>query len=230
MRWIAVLRHIFFPSKCIFCGRVVEAGGYVCSDCKRTLPYAGGELCPRCASSACRCHRRPPVYDRAVVPFYYERRAAEAIKRFKFGDRPQDAVGLSAFIAERLSQADDIPMPDVIIPVPMYRKNKAERGYNQSELLAKELSRRLQIHTDFYSFQKLRPSRTQHQLSAAERRQNLSDCFAVTVPGAICGKKILLVDDVITTGATLDACASILRQSGAQYIIAAAVCTTGCRK
>ncbi len=211
------LFHLFFPNRCIFCNAVIGAKGHCCDSCQELLPYAVGDrVCPRCGSDPCRCGQKLPAYDRAVSPFYYDLGAKNAILQLKFHGRKSYAKGLAAEMYKKLLLEGALPEQAVITAVPMLRKDEYARGYNQAELLAKHLSKLAKI-----PYQKLlikqRGTKKQHELGFLERRKNLKNAFSLTEEGRryllehSCD--VILCDDVLTTGATLDECARVIREA-----------------
>lgn len=221
--WQKLLAFIFpNPSMCVLCETRTDALT-VCEDCQahwRVVAEQEGQ-CYRCGhfgtrARVCDICRDWPRYflgNTAFLP--YDGDVAEAIKRFKYAGEPWRAEGFAALFAERSA-----PRVDVIVPVPLHKKRLRERGYNQSKLLAQVLAAvwQLPMRDDLLA----RTVNTRHQvgLSKTERRQNVNGAFAVPerVRADLAGKRVLLVDDVITTGSTLLACAKALHQAGAAQV------------
>ena len=111
----------------------------------------------------------------------------------------------------------------VLVPVPLFRKQKRRRGFNQAELIAQELSRFFQIPLEAANLIKIRKTKSQARLNKEQREVNLKNSFALKNPAVIAGRKIILIDDVITTGATLEECAKALKQAGAKQVWGLAV-------
>ena len=224
------LAHWFFPNTCIFCNEVIGPAGYCCERCAKQLPLAPEDCCLGCGTSPCQCGREECFYDRAVSPFVYDLGAKNAVSMLKFRGRKSYAKGLAKAMAERLSQTGDLTELTVVTAVPMYRKDEYDRGYNQAELIAKEIARltglpyrRLLV--------KLRSTPKQHNLTAGTRRENLRQAFASAEKDGFYQRKqvVLLCDDVLTTGATMNECAKTLKAAGAGKIICCTAAVATCR-
>lgn len=207
-----------FPARCLGCGRRGEA---LCPRCTDALPYLPVASCSRCAlpkrdGAACRaCSRIPFALAAVRAACAYEGVARKAVHAFKFrsGRYLAPVLGdqLRRVVTRRPLQAD------ILVPVPLTPSRLRDRGYNQAELLAAELADTLggAIETDLL-WREERPP--QHTLLATERRVNARGAFHCADPATAAGARILLVDDVLTTGATLGACAEALMSAGAARV------------
>jgi ComF family protein len=181
---------------CDKCGKYLENGGSFCMDCI-TMP--------------------PSFYiARAVGP--YEDTYRIAIKVFKFLCRKYLGVKMGKMMAEVVKAEPRFQSIDMIIPVPISQKNLRERGFNQTEILASQISKELSIRVDSQILQRIKEVPSQRELSREERQINLLYAFEVKEPSKIIGKNILLVDDVFTTGSTSRECARILLQAGVDKV------------
>ena len=170
-----------------------------------------------------RCARAAPRFDRAWVPWRYGGELAVAIRRWKYGGagqsgRPELSRPLAALAADALlAAAADV---DALVPVPVHARRRRERGFSQAERLL--AAARGFVHglprIDARSLVRVRATVDQAGLSRAERQRNVRDAFAVVAPGAVAGASLLLVDDVMTTGATADAAARALLAAGARRV------------
>lgn len=218
------LASLLFPPRCCFCGGIVRDASRPCPSCEKRLSLILGRKCPLCGAGEelCRCRKQPRDFDRCVSCAYYSGPMKRAIHHFKFRGAPGAAVPLAGLMETALkSELAGIPF-DRITFVPMAPARQRMRGYNQAELLARELSRRTGIPLEGL-LEKTKDTPMQHTLNAQERRENLRGSFAVT--GPVRGRTILLVDDVVTTGETLQECARCLRDEGAKAIY----CVTAAR-
>lgn len=150
--------------------------------------------------------------------YYYEGRLLEAIHRFKYGGDMALLKPLGLLLLDGVKVLGE--MPDAIVPVPLHRKRLKERGFNQSLLLARELSRELSIGVDYLNLKRTLHTHPQINLKAKERRQNVRGAFEAVNPSRLRGRRILLVDDVFTTGATVRECAKALKKTGAEVFVA----------
>ena len=208
-RMIEAVENAFFPVRCPYCDKVIYHEQYACEECKSEMPelpitnYIEGGY--RCTS-----------------PFLYKEKFAEAVKAFKFSNRAQYAKQLAFAVVTALNYTNKLEY-DYVTCVPMYPEQKAERGYNQAELLAKECAKLLGIkYID--ALEQFKQNKPQHTLKGSERRKNVKGVYRAINKDKLKGKKILLVDDIITTGNTLAECAKMLKKSGCEEIDCAAVC------
>ena len=205
---------------CDVCGREVFGNERVCTACMKTLPWNNGAMCPFCGRKteepgAClECKERPLVVSKARSAFTHEGEAMKLVLRFKRGAKYLcRALGDALYpVAEReFSEAEALTF------VPMTEKAEKKRGYNQSRLLAQELAERLQKPC-LAPVIKQRESAAQKTLTRSERQTNLEGCFRVTDRAAVKGKRILIIDDTMTTGATSDELATRLKRAGAREV------------
>jgi ComF family protein len=204
-------------SDCLLCLEPVRQG-IVCNNCERLLAFRGLR-CLRCAGpigvpGTCgRCLRRPPGFDLAVTAFDYRFPIDHLVHRFKFGSDPVagaflgDALAREAALAER---------PALLVPSPMSAHRLRERGFNPAAELARRVGRRLRLPVDARAVAKVRHTAPQAGLGQAERQQNLRGAF-VAGP-EVEGLPVAIVDDVMTTGATLATIAGALREAGATRV------------
>lgn len=211
MRFLDTLLNLLFPPKCPFCGRVLDRPG-VCPACEAALPWLAEEdgLWTLPADVPC------------AAPLRYEGLARKGLLRFKFQGASAAAEPLGELIARCAAErfAGEF---DVVTWVPVSRKRLRQRGYDQAELLARAACR-LWNTRPVRLLDKRRDNPAQSGLhDAVLRRENVRDVYAAS--GAAAGRRILLVDDICTTGATLSSCALALRQAGAETVL----CCTAAR-
>lgn len=209
-----------FPLGCVVCGEAGAHGRDLCLACHAALPWQPA-ACPRCAlptpgGAACgECRGRPPGALTAVhAVFEYAFPLDRLLPRLKFHQGFASGRVLAGCMAERLRGA---PTPDALVPVPLHRNRLRSRGYDQSLELGRPLARalRLPLRTDLLARHK--PTVAQSRLDAPARQRNLRDAFAVAA-GTRLPAHVALVDDVMTTGATLQAAAHALREAGVQRV------------
>lgn len=157
------------------------------------------------------CATRRPAFSYARSAGLYEGVLREALHAFKFAGKTALARVLADLAIEQCGEALPI-LPEVVVPVPLHRSRQRERGFNQSALLAARIARGLAVPCSAYLLRR-RPTRAQSDLSAAERRANVRDAFVAS--GGVAGRHVLVVDDVLTTGATVSECAHALLGAGA---------------
>lgn len=219
------LRDNLFPEKftCHICG-VEIFEDYLCPDCLKAAVFNDRTTCPVCgrrtgkAEVCLECKAHMPAYKRAVSVFVYEGTGGELVVRFKNG-KPYMYSYLARLLAEKIAQ---LPAADGIVFVPMTKRAERARGYNQSRLLADEVSALSGIPVVYGAVEKTEETVAQKGLSRAERMNNLKDCFKAD-KRKINGKTLLIIDDVMTTGATLDCLSVALKKAGAAEIYAATV-------
>ena len=214
-----------YPQRCAYCGRVIDLRLTVCPQCADALQEIKGEVCLLCGcmKADCSCEGKKSYYRAVAAPFYYSGSAGNLIRRFKFQNEPQLGKQLAAKMAETLSEVYGDVHFDAVIPVPMYRDKLAERGYNQAEILAKELAGLTGIPF-LPALEKSCDTKPQHTLPHDARTANLLGAFTCGENG-FSGKTLLLTDDIKTTGSTLNECAKTLLIGGAQsvYCLCAAI-------
>lgn len=211
------LLDVLFPPRCSHCratGTVLCATCLstaraprppLCSRCGRTLP-ATGESCPTCSAghgpTALRSIRVAALHDGAM---------RDGVLALKYRGQRRLAGPLGGVLAEAVRASGDLP--DIIVPVPLHAGRRRERGYNQAELLARSCARQLGVPCETNVLARLRATIPQVGLAVAERRVNVSGAFALVTPRAVqrlVGRRVLVIDDVTTTGSTLDAAATAL--------------------
>ena len=220
-----------YPLECVGCG---VSGKVICDRCAEELPFLGPphcrvcaapgviELCQACAQSARR-------FDGVRAPFRYEGSIRQAILAMKYGGIRAAAPQLGDMLAEYL-EANPLP-GDLIAPVPMHAGRRRERGFNQAELLARRVAGRCGLPYQSDLLERTRRVDPQAGMtSAATRVTNVADSVAVLRPSDVDGAQIILVDDVATTGSTLDACAAVLKESGAVSVWCLTLAVAGNRR
>jgi len=207
---------------CDVCGREVFGGERVCAHCLKTLPLNNGAICPLCgrkvleAGVCLECKARPPKCDKARSVCVYEDDAAKIILQFKNGAKYyyRTITELMLPVLER-----EFADADLITFVPMTEKAEKQRGYNQSLLIAEEIAKRTGKEL-FKTITKVKDTPQQKTLTAAERETNLQGCFRLTNKPAVKGKRVLIIDDTYTTGATTSVIASLFKRAHATEVYA----------
>jgi ComF family protein len=241
-----------FPHRCAACGKLLAAGPpaveapdpvavkimrpYVCPGCLEGLMPMEHPLCTCCGvmfkgrtgeDHPCgRCIESPPAFRLARAAVVYDRSMVAVIQRFKYKGKAHLAKPLGALLGAAFRCYWAGAGIDLVLPVPLHRRRLKTRGFNQSLLLIRELRRHggvagSAVETDILV--RRRATSTQAGLRRSERRENVSGAFDVRHPERIKGKRVLLVDDVITTGATADACARVLLENDATRVDVLAV-------
>ncbi|MFO7160346.1 MAG: ComF family protein [[Clostridium] cellulosi] len=224
-----IIISLFFPHRCPFCGKTVPSNMAICKDCAGTLPYVTGKTCPRCGRGFefCHCRGNKFAFERCVSPLYYEGSVRKSIINFKFHAKQSSAAAYAALSAQMIKREYDWQQFDFITCVPLTKREFKKRGFNQSEVFARALSRKLGIpYKD--ALCKPRDVKPQRTLNSEERWLNTAGAFSAkgSFPGAV----VLLIDDVITTGATLSDCARALKKAGAKQVFCATIACTAPNK
>ncbi|WP_181297891.1 ComF family protein [Pseudomonas sp. Q2-TVG4-2] len=215
--WLKLEHH------CQLCDERCETGHSLCGPCEAELPWLGGQ-CSICAlplaatALICgQCLKHPPAFEHVAVPWRFAFPVDSLISRFKHQSRWPFGRLLSEHLARYLQHRFDegLPRPDLLLPVPLARKRLRQRGFNQAQMLANWLSPVLNLPVRNELLQRTQDTQSQQELDAAGRRRNLRQAFALTDERQIVGRHVAVIDDVLTTGATAEALARLLKHAGA---------------
>jgi competence protein ComFC len=219
---MGTLLSLIFPRRCPFCGSAVAHDEQVCGHCAEKLPFVTGEICPRCGRGRefCRCAAQDFEFERCAAPFYYEGVVRRGIINFKFHARQSSASAFAFFTAKTVKREFAGVDFDFVSCVPLTRAELKKRGFNQSEIFARALAGELSLpyRETLVKPHDVSPQRT---LPARQRCDNVAGAFSAAP--LLKGGRILLVDDVVTTGATLSECARELKLSGAKSVYCAVI-------
>lgn len=238
-KFFEYIAEIVFPStfKCVFCSKELNAKipTCTCEECEKKLPYITGKTCKKCGdvinsmSDYCIiCKDTKRYFDIAYAPFVYKNQISAAIKKFKFENAKYLFKPMSTYLAK--CYFENAITADIIAFVPMTEEKQKERGYNQAGELAKNLAKYIGLPYDENTLQKVKNTPRQVDLVFEERSKNVKDAFWVTDRKTFKDKVILLIDDVMTTGATCDECAKALKKGGAKKIIVLTLARTHIEK
>lgn len=208
MKLLRIFLDLVYPPKCPFCGHILERGEVdLCFHCQRCLPWTKGENKP------------VDFCDVSLSPLWYRDGARQAVHRYKFHYGRMHSRYLGTLMAQCLSDRWAEPV-DAIVWVPLSKQHRRRRGYDQAELLARRVGELLDIPV-VDGLEKVRNTETQSHLSQdSARRANVLGAYRVKEGAELAGKRLVLVDDVVTSGATLSECASCLRMAGAESVAA----------
>jgi ComF family protein len=224
------IADVIFPPRCITCGNLLEQHGPLpfCQLCMAGIHFIGSPLCSRCGTpfpvtegedhlcGDCLMTERPYAVARSVGR--YEETLLTAIHLFKYRGKTGIGEVMGKIMADFAAGIWDMKIFERILPVPLHRKRLRERGFNQAVILAREISKRFALPLDFTSFRRDLFTPPQVGLGRKERSANVHGSFTVAHPERIAGRRVLLVDDVYTTGSTLTECARVLIRAKAEAV------------
>ena len=233
MRLLSGLIDIIYPPRCHICmdfldDHPVERGD-ICDTCFAGFKSLSHPYCSICGEPfkskveedhLCeRCLRKRPFYDELRAPYLYEETLRDAIQLIKYSGRSNilKPLGLllGAFAKNRIDDTKNM----IMMPVPLHRKKLRQRGFNQSAMIVKSASPILETETDFFTLIRTRYTNSQTGLNPEERRKNVRGAFEVSPRTDLEGKSVILVDDVATTGSTLNECARVLKKAGCERVL-----------
>lgn len=222
---------ILYPARCPVCHGVVRGSGKVCPKCRKKLPYVKEPRCKKCGKEIekqeqeyCRdCQRFSHAFTMGAAVFAYDETMRRSITMFKYHNRREYALFYAEEMYRCYGRLIRFWAPDVIVPVPVHRKKKRQRGFNQAELVAKKLGKLTGIPTDCTYLVRTEYTTPQKELTRQQRKENLRRAFGVKKTGKHY-KRVLLIDDIYTTGATVDAVSEILRENQTKIIFFLTIC------
>ena len=225
-RLASQILNLFFPARCPVCNEIGQRHMHLCDSCEETVVRIT-DRCLGCGSprASCTCSKHNFSLFLAS-PFVYEGKLREAIHRFKFGGETDIVKFFAKETAEIVAKEFGDVKFDVVTCVPQTKRKHRKRGYNQSALLAEEIAKQLSLPYDELLLIKTRETADQHDLKGKERIKNLKDAFTADKPDSVIDKNILLVDDIKTTGATLNECRKALLKAGAAAVRCATIAVT----
>lgn len=198
---------LIYPPKCVFCGTVIDKSD-ICEECEKSLPFTKGDS----------IYQEFPFVDKCISPLYYKDYVRRAVLRFKFAGCSCYSRRLGGIMSECAENNLDCGSIDMISCIPLSRKRMHDRGYNQAELLAKEISKKVGVEY-LPTLKKIRHNTAQSTIKDSKQRAaNVIGAYRVVDAEKVKGKYILLVDDVVTTGSTVSECARVLKKSGAKAV------------
>ena len=224
----AFILDLLFPNRCPVCENIIAFDSFICNNCIAELEKCSineNDVCRGCGKMECICNDKLN-YIRTVVCYYYENAAKRGVLSLKDGSK-NFGYFLGNILTEKIKEDSILINADYIVPVPMSRKRLKERRYNQAYVIAREISKKTRIPILSNALFK-NDSKVQHNLNSEERKMNVSAFFKGNIN--LDGNKIIICDDVLTTGSTLNKCAELLINMGAAEVYAAVGTTTKLKK
>lgn len=225
-----------FPDRCPVCDEILFEKNKIerpriCKECSKKLTYIKQPVCFKCGKQldddskeyCYDCMRKNFSYTRGVAAFSYSDAMKTSMYAFKYNNRREYAGFYANVIAEEFGSIILSWKPDVLVPVPMYKAKMRKRGYNQAEVLANRLSEKLGIPMDAKILERTRDTVPQKELKEEERKNNIKNAFQIRKNG-LEYSKIVLVDDIYTTGTTIDECARVFLQAGVSRVYFITAC------
>lgn len=230
-RYLEKIINLVYPARCPICDDIVPMGqGLACEECRVRIKYIREPRCRKCGKQlldettvfCMDCEKQKHAYEQGYALYDYQS-MKKSIYRFKYSKRSEYAKYYAEDILEHLSEEIKKMDADALIPVPLYKKKKVARGYNQAEVLAKELSKLTGIPCYADLVVRVKNTVPQKELDNNERQNNLKKAFLIH-SDVVKLKKTIVVDDIYTTGSTVDAVARELRQHGVGKVYFLTLC------
>lgn len=229
--FISALGSLFYPPTCVVCAANVSRSEYLCADCQRRAPRIKAPFCAKCSEpfpgaitqtfNCANCEHRELHFDCAVAVYRSRGLVRKLVHDFKYGNQRYLRYPLAAWLRETLNDPRLHGRHfDLIIPVPLHPARERERGFNQAALLAELLANSMNVPARPV-LERIRYTTTQTAYDRAERMENLAGAFRLRKNRDVRDLRVLLIDDVLTTGSTLSECAHVLRDAGATSVHAA---------
>ncbi|WP_291728100.1 ComF family protein [Bernardetia sp.] len=225
--YFSAFAYILFPDNCLACGGVIEQGEkHICTVCRVSFPRTNFHLDKENMLAQKFWGRVKVEHAFAYLFFRKQSNVQSMLHYLKYKNAPEIGQIIGSWYGQELLDNDFYKNFDVIVPVPLHPKKFKSRGYNQSAYFGRGISEVWKIPQLEQGLQKVAHTESQTKKSREERYQNIKTGFTVPNPKEIEGKNVLVVDDVVTTGATLEACISLLLENGAKTVSVAAIAVT----
>lgn len=235
-RTVDILLSLLYPERCVFCDEVIWGDGeeLVCAACKDAPIYIKDLYCLKCGKrieekgkEVCdNCHDKKHYFDRGRVLFDYNDAVRESIYRLKYNNRRRYAIYYGDKLAECFGEWLKEKKVQAIVPIPLHKSRFAARGYNQAQLLAKRVSEKTGIALRDDLLIRVKKTEAQKLMNADERHNNLKNAFKIGVFDVKL-ETVVLIDDIYTTGSTMDEAARVIRQAGVQNVYCLSLASGG---
>lgn len=236
--------NVLFPRRCPVCGEIVEPEGeWICTSCLPKLAPVRQPVCKKCGKEVIGegteycpdCERHKRTFDSGAALLNYNEAARRSMAAIKYKNKREYLDFYSMAMAHRFRRQVEVWKPDVLVPVPVHPSRRRQRGYNQAEELAKRLGRKWEIPVDTELLIRSRKTAPQRDLNPRERLKNLQEAFGIHPHRLSARRKasgtfrdmprcVVLIDDIYTTGSTVEACSRVLRAAGVKEIHYLAIC------
>jgi len=219
--WLNIIQSIFYPYTCFICNQAGENELDLCEKCHNNLNPLG-QSCKICGIAmhteqphTCgRCLRKTPYYDNVTTLYKYDEISKQLIQALKFNSKYSCARTMGRLMSDHFHHHDTLP--DAILAVPLHKKRRRERGFNQAQLIAQHIHQQLDIPLLNNACTRTVNTASQTTLKAKERRKNLNNAFSYNNPHTL--NSVAVIDDVVTTGSTANEIARTLKRSGVKYV------------
>jgi len=219
---LRIIQRWLWPRNCLLCAAATHTDQGLCSSCAESLPRPAN-ACPCCAAKSSdpeipcgECQQRPPDFTFARAAFVYSSPIDRLIQHLKYHQRLELSRVLGGYLANAVASFRD-KLPDVVVPVPLHPSRLRERGFNQSLEIARFVAAAHQLPLDYQHARRIRPTAPQTELPREQRRKNVHGAFEAD-KDVFAGKRVAIVDDVMTSGHTANTLASTLLRSGAAEV------------
>lgn len=227
---VTALLDFLFPPLCHVCGSFIPRAGrlHICPSCRERMPGPAQPLCPCCGipfagagddHPCASCLKRPPPFQAARAALLHEGPGRDLIHAFKYNARTRLRRPLGLLAVERLTKFVACRRPELIVPVPLHVRRLRSRGFNQALLVGQLLAAEWRIPLCRQALTRVRWTEPQITLAAELRRKNVRNAFRVPDTSLVSGKRVLLLDDVFTTGSTVEECSRMLNRAGAEEVL-----------
>lgn len=232
-KWIGKGVDLLYPRRCPVCQEIVGEGRKICPECKKQLIFVKEPTCMKCGKPLFKeeerkeycadCEKKQHSFLRNYGVLLYEEQSKKSMYAFKYQNKREFADWYTETIWQCYGQTIEQLGIEAVIPVPIYKKKRRKRGYNQAELLAVRLAKKLEVPCFRQGLVRKIDTKPQKELAREERYYNMQRAFSIGKITEIVGT-VLLVDDIYTTGSTMEACTKVLQQAGIKNVYGCTVC------